>query len=101
MATAVGATAVGATAVQETAVQETPWRVLRGLDDPAECPVRDVLDRIGDAWSVLTLVILEDQGTLRFNALRREIDARCAALDGDGRPTADWPMPVTQTCFSG
>ncbi len=61
------------TAVRETAVREAPWRVRRGLDDPGKCPVRDVLDRIGDAWSVLTLVILEDQGTLRFNALRREI----------------------------
>ncbi len=37
------------------------------------CPVRDVLDRIGDRWSLLVLTELK-QGTLRFSALRRAID---------------------------
>ena len=37
------------------------------------CPVRDVLDRIGDRWSLLVLTELR-QGTLRFSALRRRID---------------------------
>ena len=37
-----------------------------------DCPVRDVLDRIGDQWSVLVLLSL-GAGTLRFNALRRRI----------------------------
>ena len=37
------------------------------------CPIRDVLDRIGDQWSLLILSALE-QGTKRFNALSREID---------------------------
>jgi DNA-binding HxlR family transcriptional regulator len=50
-----------------------PWRVRRGLDDPAKCPVRDVLDRIGDQWSVLVMIVLEARGSMRFNALRREI----------------------------
>lgn len=36
------------------------------------CPVRDVLDRIGDKWSVLVLVHLK-AGPMRFGALRREI----------------------------
>jgi DNA-binding HxlR family transcriptional regulator len=34
------------------------------------CPVRDVLDRLGDKWSVLILVTLA-HGPLRFNALTR------------------------------
>ncbi|GGB96235.1 MarR family transcriptional regulator [Oxalicibacterium flavum] len=36
------------------------------------CPIRDVLDRIGDQWSLL---ILDALGTrlMRFNALHREI----------------------------
>jgi len=55
------------------AAEEAPWRVRRGVDDPGGCPVRDVLDRIGDAWSVLTIMILNGHGSLRFNALRREI----------------------------
>lgn len=37
------------------------------------CPVRDVLDRVGDAWSVLVILELA-QGPCRFNALRRVID---------------------------
>ena len=36
------------------------------------CPIRDVLDRIGDQWSLLVLEALEIQ-TLRFNELAREI----------------------------
>lgn len=37
------------------------------------CPVRDVLDRIGDKWSLLILRELQ-VGTLRFSALRKRID---------------------------
>jgi DNA-binding HxlR family transcriptional regulator len=36
------------------------------------CPIRDVLDRIGDQWSILVLGALEG-GTLRFNQLMRRI----------------------------
>jgi DNA-binding HxlR family transcriptional regulator len=36
------------------------------------CPIRDILDRIGDRWSLLVLWTLSD-GTLRFTALKRRI----------------------------
>lgn len=36
------------------------------------CPIRDVLDRIGDRWSVLVLKELEG-GTRRFTVLKRAI----------------------------
>jgi DNA-binding HxlR family transcriptional regulator len=39
---------------------------------PGPCPVRDVLDRLGDAWSVLVVLSLAD-GPVRFNALKRSI----------------------------
>lgn len=32
-----------------------------------QCPVRNVIDRIGDKWSMLVLLVLEDNGVLRFN----------------------------------
>lgn len=38
-----------------------------------DCPIRDVLDRIGDAWSVLVILEL-NRGACRFNALSRVID---------------------------
>ncbi|MDO8189168.1 helix-turn-helix domain-containing protein [Conexibacter sp. JD483] len=44
---------------------ELPW--------PGACPVRDVLDRIGDKWSVMVITLLGD-GPLRFMQLKREIE---------------------------
>mgnify|MGYP002382462848 FL=1 len=41
--------------------------------DPEACPVREVLDRVGDKWSVLVLHLLAG-GTLRFGELRKKID---------------------------
>jgi DNA-binding HxlR family transcriptional regulator len=45
-----------------------------GVDNPFDqpCPIRDVLDRIGDQWSLLVLDALEG-GTKRFNELMREL----------------------------
>lgn len=58
----------------------------------ASCPIRDVLDRIGDRWSMLVLFKLEANGTLRFsslNALIPDISKRMLAstlrrLEQDG-----------------
>lgn len=38
--------------------------------DSGRCEVRDVLDRIGDKWTVLVISLLAD-GPRRFNELRR------------------------------
>jgi DNA-binding HxlR family transcriptional regulator len=38
-----------------------------------DCPVRDVLDRVGDKWSVLIVVLL-GRRTHRFGELHRAID---------------------------
>jgi DNA-binding HxlR family transcriptional regulator len=37
-----------------------------------DCPVRQVLDKIGDKWSMLIVLTLSG-GALRFNALRRQL----------------------------
>lgn len=42
-------------------------------DGAAGCPIREVLDRIGDTWSVLVIIGLKDR-PVRFNALRRSIE---------------------------
>ena len=38
----------------------------------ADCPVRGVLDQVGDKWSTLLVMILAD-GPQRFGALRRAV----------------------------
>ncbi|MER6508616.1 helix-turn-helix domain-containing protein [Nonomuraea sp. NPDC001636] len=38
--------------------------------DPGRCDVREVLNRIGDKWTVLVIALLAD-GPRRFNELRR------------------------------
>lgn len=39
-----------------------------------DCPIKDVLYRVGDKWSMLTVIMLSDHGTLRFNELHQLID---------------------------
>lgn len=44
-----------------------------GQPDHADCGIRDVLDRVGDKWSVLVIVELAN-GPRRFRQLHRAID---------------------------
>src|SRR5204863_2262197 len=41
--------------------------------DSDRCPVRGVLDRLGDRWTILVLLTLDDYGTMRFTALKAKI----------------------------
>ena len=41
--------------------------------DNANCPVRQVLDRIGDKWSSLVILHLGEYGMMRFNELSQAI----------------------------
>lgn len=42
-------------------------------DEECGCPIREVLDRIGDTWSVLVISNLKSR-PMRFNALKRAIE---------------------------
>ena len=46
--------------------------VLPGTDHAKLCPIRDILDHIGDRWSFLALLALA-HGTHRFTELQRAI----------------------------
>jgi DNA-binding HxlR family transcriptional regulator len=48
------------------------WRAGEESGDLSQCPVRGVLDRIGDKWSTLIIITLAEQ-PLRFGQLRRTI----------------------------
>ena len=39
----------------------------------ADCPTRQILDRVGDKWAVLILLLLREK-PMRFNQLRRTIE---------------------------
>ena len=43
------------------------------MEGRSECPLRDILDRVGDKWSVLVVILLRD-GRMRFSDLRRSIE---------------------------
>ena len=46
---------------------------MRGDVFAADCPTRQLLDRIADKWSTLVLIVL-GQGPIRFNALKQRVD---------------------------
>jgi DNA-binding HxlR family transcriptional regulator len=43
------------------------------VDWAERCPIRCVLERLGDRWSLLVLSVLHEHGSLRFSVLKREI----------------------------
>ncbi|MCR9079758.1 MAG: helix-turn-helix transcriptional regulator [Hyphomonadaceae bacterium] len=47
------------------------------MQNSEQCPncqrINDVLARVGDRWSVLVIISLSEYGTLRFNALKRNL----------------------------
>jgi DNA-binding HxlR family transcriptional regulator len=47
-------------------------QMMAEYSDPSQCPVRNVLDQLGDKWSVLIISALAHR-PYRFGELRREI----------------------------
>ena len=46
---------------------------LENFSPSENCPVRNVLDRFGDKWSILIVLVLGSAGKLRFNELHKAI----------------------------
>jgi DNA-binding HxlR family transcriptional regulator len=62
--------------IHETVVEfqlDTMEKKSKKFSDVEKCPVRTVLDRLGDKWSVLVILLLGDKGTLRFSHIQKEI----------------------------
>ncbi|MEB2775076.1 helix-turn-helix domain-containing protein [Algoriphagus sp. D3-2-R+10] len=49
-------------------------KILELYQTTFDCPVRTVLDRIGDKWSMLAILILGEQETMRFNELQKSMN---------------------------
>jgi DNA-binding HxlR family transcriptional regulator len=59
---------------QPLAVQEKLNKILCGDVAPSVCcPIKDILARFGDKWSIYTILTLGKQERLRFNELRNQI----------------------------
>lgn len=83
-----------------------PAETARGDVYARDCPTRRLLDRIGDKWSVLVLLLLGRE-ELRFSRLKHRIDGisqkmlsqTLRALERDGlvtrHPVATVPVTVT------
>ena len=55
---------------------ESPLLRLKGMENfhrMDACPVRDVLSRLGDKWTMLVLVTLKANGTMRFCDIQKTI----------------------------
>lgn len=65
---------------------------LKKYADAEACPVRNVVDRIGDKWSMLVLLLLEEAEVLRFSEIHKLIETisqkmltvTLKALEADG-----------------
>lgn len=53
-------------------IRDVDVRIDTETHDPA-CPVRELLDRIGDKWSVMIILNLGEHDVLRFGALKRAV----------------------------
>ena len=49
-------------------------KTLKKFPPTGSCPVRDDLSRIGDKWSMLVLLTLHANGTMRFNEIHRSLE---------------------------
>lgn len=59
---------------QATTMAAAAKKILtKPADGFAMCPVRDVMDRIGDKWSLLAILHLGTAEVMRFNELRKHI----------------------------
>jgi DNA-binding HxlR family transcriptional regulator len=65
----------------------------------AQCPTRLVLDRVGDKWAVLVMILLEE-GPLRFNELKRRIEAISQKMLSQTLKSLERDGLVTRTVFA-
>lgn len=47
---------------------------MKNFHPTENCPVRNVLCRLGDKWSMLVMVTLNANGTMRFSDIHKTID---------------------------
>ena len=46
---------------------------LQNFTPTGSCPIRDILNRLGDKWSMLVLLTLDANGVMRFSEIHRTL----------------------------
>ena len=53
--------------------KDKPARRMQNFHHTNDCPIRDILTRIGEKWPMLVLVTLHANGTMRFSDIQNSI----------------------------
>lgn len=48
-------------------------KILKNFRPGGICPIRDILSRLGNKWTLLVLLTLQANGTMRFNDIHKAI----------------------------
>ncbi|MBP3519239.1 MAG: helix-turn-helix transcriptional regulator [Parabacteroides sp.] len=46
---------------------------MKNFHPTGNCPIRDILCRLGDKWSMLVMITLDANGTMRFSDIQKTI----------------------------
>lgn len=65
-----------------------------------ECPIRNILARISDKWSLLILYTLSHQPIMRYNALRKKIPDISQKMLTNSLRTLEEDGLVTRTVYA-
>jgi DNA-binding HxlR family transcriptional regulator len=77
---------------QQFKTQEKTEKIFTARAEGAHCPVRDIMARFGDKWSMYVILLLGGNEKLRFNELKSQITGisqrmltvTLRSLEGDG-----------------
>ena len=62
------------TDIQATLIEEKTKKIFSGSpENQGNCPIKDIMDRFGDKWSIYTLLLLGRKRKMRFNEIKNEI----------------------------
>ena len=45
---------------------------MKNFHPTGNCPIRDILCRLGDKWSMLVMITLNTNGTMRFSDIQKQ-----------------------------
>ena len=68
--------------------------------DHVDCPIRQVLDRFGDKWSILILCLLGSKGKLRFTEISSQISDMSQKMQTETLRSLEKDGLINRTLFA-